>query len=311
MELPMGLPKVAILLATYNGQRFLPKQLDSLIGQTYPNWQIFASDDNSTDDTMDILGIYKNKLGDHQLTITSGPRLGFAVNFLSMVHNTAINADYYAYADQDDIWEADKLQRAIDWLSTVPQDIPSLYCSRTRLIDEHDNRMGHSPLFTRTPSFANALVQNIGGGNTMVFNQAARDIIGQITPANIVSHDWLTYLAVTGCGGRVYYDSQPFINYRQHKSNLVGTNSSWCSRLVRIKMLFAGRFRLWNECNISALEFINSRLTPKNQLIFRQFLITRQGWLIPRLINFFRSGIYRQTLLGNMGLIAAVVFNKI
>jgi len=304
-------PQVAIFLATYNGQRFLHDQLDSIIRQTYANWQIFASDDGSLDDTVSILNAYKNLLGGDKLIINSGPKLGFVANFLSLVHSAEINTSYYAYADQDDIWQIDKLQRAIDWLNTVPQNTPALYCSRACLIDEHDNEIGYSPLFTQAPSFANALVQNIGGGNTMVFNQAARDIIRNIDAASVVAHDWLTYIAITGCGGVVLYDPQPFIRYRQHRNNLIGKNSGWGDRLARIKMLFAGRFRLWNEQNILVIESIRSRLTPKNQLIFDQFLAARQGWLIPRLASFLRSGIYRQTLPGNMGLIVAILFNKI
>lgn len=305
------LPRVAILLATYNGQRFLHGQLDSLIKQTHTNWQIFVSDDGSEDTTINILNSYKDKLGDDKLIINAGPRLGFAANFLSMTHNMAINASYYAYADQDDIWEANKLQHAIVWLNTIPKDIPALYCSRTQLIDEHDNEIGQSPLFVKTPSFANALVQNIGGGNTMVFNQAARDVICQANAAYAVSHDWLAYITITGCGGVVLYDSEPSIRYRQHNDNLVGSNSGWQNRLTRIKMLLQGRLKSWNEQNILAITPIESRLTLKNQIIFAQFLTARKSWLVPRLINFLKSGIYRQTLLGNLGLIAAVVFNKI
>jgi hypothetical protein len=222
-----------------------------------------------------------------------------------------INASYYAYADQDDIWETNKLQHAIDWLATIPKNIPALYCSRTQLIDEYDNEIGYSPLFTKTPSFANALVQNIGGGNTMVFNQAARDVICQVNAANIISHDWLAYIVITGCGGVVLYDSKPSIKYRQHNDNLVGSNSGWQNRLTRIKMLLQGRLKSWNEQNILAIASIKNRLTPKNQIIFEQFLVARKSWLVPRLVNFLKSGIYRQTLLGNLGLIAAAVFNKI
>lgn len=307
----LDLPKVAILLATYNGQRFLHSQLDSFVKQTYTNWQIFASDDGSLDETINILDSYKNRLGNDRITTASGPRLGFAANFLSMTQSADINASYYAYADQDDIWEANKLKCAIDWLVTIPKDTPALYCSRAQLIDEYDNEIGYSPLFRKNPGFANALVQTIGGGNTMVFNQAARDLICQVVSTNIMSHDWLAYMVIAGCGGAVLYDPRPLLKYRQHTDNLIGTNSTWRGRLARIKILFCGGFRAWNDKNILAIESIKTRLAPKNQIIFEHFLAARQSWLIPRLINFLKAGIYRQTLLGNLGLIAAAVFNKI
>ena len=84
-----------------------------------------------------------------------------------------IDTEFFAYADQDDIWEADKLERAMKWLQTVPRHIPALYGSRTQLVDERNQYIGYSPLFGRSPSFENALVHNVAGGNPMVFHRAA------------------------------------------------------------------------------------------------------------------------------------------
>jgi len=86
------------------------------------------------------------------------PAEGFVANFLSLTCKASIEADYYAYSDQDDVWESDKLERAVRWLQTVPENIPALYCSRTRLVDAENNEIGLSPLFSKPPSFANALI---------------------------------------------------------------------------------------------------------------------------------------------------------
>lgn len=162
------LPKVAILLCTYHGQHYLADQLDSFANQTYSNWEVWASDDSSQDDTHTILESYKAKWGGDQLSIHFGPAEGFVANFLSLTCKASIQSDFYAYSDQDDIWKVNKLQRAVDWLSTISANVPALYCSRTQLVDAIGNHIGLSPLFTKPPSFANALMQNIGGGNTMV-----------------------------------------------------------------------------------------------------------------------------------------------
>lgn len=167
------LPKVAILLCTYHGQHYLAEQLDSFAAQSHPNWEIWASDDGSEDDTHAILEAYQQKWPAGRLSIHFGPAEGFAANFLSLTCKASIKADYYAYSDQDDVWEAGKLERAVRWLETIPPNIPALYCGRTRLVDADNNEIGLSPLFSKPPSFANALMQNIGGGNTMVFNNAA------------------------------------------------------------------------------------------------------------------------------------------
>jgi glycosyltransferase involved in cell wall biosynthesis len=171
------IPQVAILLCTLEGQRFLKEQLASFESQNLKAWSLFVSDDGSSDRTLDILQEQQKQWGRGKLTLQSGPRQGFAANFLSLTCQTDINADYYAYADQDDIWEADKLERAVHWLETIPGDVPALYCSRTRLVDKENRTVGFSPLFKKPPSFANALIQNIGGGNTMVFNHATKKLL--------------------------------------------------------------------------------------------------------------------------------------
>ncbi|WP_397377855.1 glycosyltransferase family 2 protein [Pseudomonas sp.] len=304
--------RVAILLCTYHGQHYLAEQLDSFAAQTHENWEVWASDDGSKDDTHSILENYKSRWDAGRLSIHFGPAEGFAANFLSLTCNARIDADFYAYSDQDDVWEADKLARAVNWLESVPVDIPALYCSRTRLVDADNNEIGVSPLFSKTPGFANALMQNIGGGNTMVFNKAARELLREAGEnKSVITHDWWAYMVVTGCGGRVFYDSKPTLRYRQHGGNLVGTNANWAARLKRIRMLFQGRFKHWNDCNISALLTLEHRLTPENREILQRFADARGMSLIPRLLHLKRSGIYRQTLLGNIGLIAAAIFGKI
>ena len=307
-----GLSKVAILLCTYHGQHYLAEQLDSFAAQTHANWEVWASDDGSQDDTHAILERYQRTWPAGRLSIHFGPAEGFAANFLSLTFKARIEADYFAYSDQDDVWEPDKLERALRWLQTVPHDIPALYCTRTRLVDAENNEIGLSPLFCKPPGFANALVQNIGGGNTMVFNRAARALLreaGEETP--VVTHDWWAYLVVTGCGGRVFYDRHPSLRYRQHGGNLVGMNTTWAARATRLRMLWEGRFAIWTDSNIASLRRLQDKLTPESRETLEKFAQARKMRLVARLIHLKRSGIYRQTLFGNLSLIAAAVFGKI
>ena len=305
-------PKVAILLCTKQGERFLPAQLESFATQTHTNWEVWASDDASDDQTKKILLGFQKENKSNRVFVMDGPDKGFCKNFLSLACNADISADFYAYSDQDDIWEVDKLQRAIDCLQAVPSDVPALYCSRTRLVDAKNSEIGFSPLFEKEPCFANALMQNIGGGNTMVFNQAAAELLKKAGPAQgVVSHDWWTYIVVSGCGGKVFYDDFQSIRYRQHDCNLVGMNSTWSARFARIRMMFQGQYRDWNNCNIQALQSLHTHLTCANQEILVRFSEARKLNLISRLIGLKRSGIHRQTLFGNLGLIAAAILKKI
>ena len=305
-------PKVAILLCTYNGERYLHDQLASFQTQAHANWTLWVSDDGSNDSTLALLEAYKQKWPSGKLSIVRGPAKGFAANFLSLTCKLEISADYYAYSDQDDIWVTDKLERAVQWLQTVPPDVPALYCSRTRLVDEQLQEIGISPLFTKPPSFQNALMQSIAGANTMVFNNAARSLLCEAgADVPIRSHDWWAYLVVTGCGGVVYYDTKSSLDYRQHTGNLVGTNATWQARWQRVRMLMQGDFSGWNEGNIVALRRLQGKLTLENREILERFAKARDMGLILRLFNLKRCGIYRQTFLGNLGLFIAAFFKKI
>lgn len=303
---------VAILLSTYNGERFLKEQLDSLIAQSHSNWTIFASDDGSTDKTLAILEKYQTKLGTDRLIILAGPNQGFAKNFLSMVKNANIKADYFAFCDQDDIWLPERLSTAIATLQSAPSNQPALFCSRTRLIDEEGRPIGLSTLFNKPTGFNNAIVQSIAGGNTMLFNLSARQLLADTpTEQTIISHDWWLYMLVSGCGGHVHYWPQPLVNYRQHGNNLMGSNSQLIGCLVRVGKVFEGTFREWNNSNIKALSHFKERLTPDSLNTYEQFQACRNTHLFRRLLLLRACGLYRQTAAGQLGLFIATVFKRI
>ncbi len=306
------MPNVAILLCTFNGARFLPAQLSSFADQTWQDWCVFASDDGSTDETTAILSQYQKKFGSPRLQIRNGPRQGFVTNFLSLVCDPSIAADYYAYSDQDDIWESEKLSRAIGLLKTIPNHIPAVFGSRTRLIDEDGRECGFSPLFRRKPDFRNALVQNIAGGNTMVFNATAREhLMAGGVGLGLPGHDWWTYLVTTAVGGQMHYDPTPLVRYRVHPGNIVGSNAGLLNRARRLHMVVRGRFRHWIDLNINALKPLRDRMTPQNRALFDLFCEARDRPFVGRQIGLLKTGIYRQTLLGKLGLIVASCLKKI
>jgi glycosyltransferase involved in cell wall biosynthesis len=303
---------VAILMCTYNGASFLTEQLSSCEWQTHINWTLYVSDDGSKDGTQALLQSFKTQSSVDRVHIFEGPRRGFVANFLSLTCNTEINADFYAWCDQDDIWCDDKLDVALAWLKTIPEHMPALYCGRTEFICESGLYAGISPLFTCPPHFANALVQNIGGGNTMVFNQAARALLQEAGDAiEVPSHDWWAYQLISGAGGVIHYDPKPKVLYRQHDENLVGRNTSWAARWTRVNMMFKGRFREWNVQTVNALESMQHRLSQEHRATFEHFKIAPNQALLPRILSYLRAGIYRQTLLGNLGLILATILKKI
>jgi len=307
-----GRVSVLILMCTYNGQVFLEKQLESINSQTCRDWHVAIFDDGSQDETLNIAKRYRLKWGAQKISLWQGPGQGFAKNFISSVCKKELIADHYAWCDQDDVWHEQKLQAALTWLTSVPENIPALYLGRTQLVDSLGVALGYSPLFQRPPSFANAIVQNIGGGNTMVLNHAARILLEKAGEGlEVVSHDWWAYLLVTGAGGNVFYDPSPYVMYRQHAGNLVGANSNLRAKLIRLKMMFQGRFKLWNSINIENLDKVIGSLSHENREILERFKALRGETFTRRLTGFKQSGIYRQTRLGNLSLIMAVLMGKV
>lgn len=299
---------VAILLCTFNGARFLPLQLASFETQDFPEWRLFVSDDGSKDDTLDLLTAFQSKHGTGRVQIRRGPGKGSAANFLSLICDASLRADYYALSDQDDVWATDKLSRARSFLMNAPAELPGVYCSRARMIDEDGGEIGLTQLFRKSPQFRNALVQNVAIGNTTVFNEKARELLVEAGPdVGAAVHDWWIYLVTAAHGGRVFFDPYPSVNYRIHSRNLIGANIS----RVRSGWMLLNRFKRWNDANVLALDRIAATMLPENRRTYELFRRSRKQSLLPRVWGLLRAGVYRETLLDNIGLILAALVGQI
>jgi hypothetical protein len=227
-----GLQEVAILLSTRNGARYLGDQLDSLVAQTHPCWTLWYRDDGSQDGTIEILREFRVGPGDGRCAdITDGQPMGAAKSFLHLLAVARTGAaQFFAFADQDDVWMPQKLARGIDALSHAPDGLPALYCARQWLVDAKLNRRRLSAPVRRPPGFLPALTQNIATGCTIILNRAAAQLVLASKPPDEAWHDWWCYLVVTGAGGLVLADPNPVMLYRQHGANVIGAPASQTQR---------------------------------------------------------------------------------
>ncbi|MBP7189946.1 MAG: glycosyltransferase family 2 protein [Rickettsiaceae bacterium] len=304
---------LAIILCTYNGQKFLKEQLDSYLWQDFRDWSLFVYDDRSRDSTADIVNGFAAEAVNNKIefSVNKEPQ-GFARNFMQAIKNTPNDFEFYALSDQDDVWQKQKLSRATSKLKKFPEDIPALYCARTITVDVKLQYMGLSPLFSRKPSFENALVQSLAGGNTMVLNKAAKKLLDSVSEdIDIVSHDWFIYQLISGAGGNIYYDEVPSLLYRQHGSNLVGSNNGIFAKLLRVGKLLKGSFKKWNDRNVKALFDNIDLLSKESALKLAAFNKMRNCDMPFRLINFIKLGLYRQSIGGQIGLIVGIILGKI
>ena len=303
-------PRVSILLATYNGSRFLDAQLSSLAAQEWRDIDIWASDDGSTDDTVEMLRRWQKQWNKGEFRIVSGPRAGFVENFRGLLSNRAVDGDFVAFCDQDDVWDPDKLSSAIGQIAGFNR--PALYCSRTRLVGEEGAPMGLSPLFRRPAAFRNAIVQSIGGGNTQVMNRAAFLALSESARrTSFVTHDWWTYIIVSGVGGTVRYDPVPHIAYRQHEGNLIGHNMGLIAKARRLRMVMQKRFVEWNSTNLAALDLSRDLLTEENRAIVKEFGRIRRLSSVQAVLALRRLGVYRQNVQGDLALMFSAAIGYI
>tara|TARA_B100001093_G_scaffold96961_1_gene88933 strand:- start:13321 stop:14373 length:1053 start_codon:yes stop_codon:yes gene_type:complete len=305
--------KVAIILGYYDGHKFIKDQLLSIFKQTHKALHVFLCDDKSKKPfDLDSLKLNSEQISKLSFAFHS-KNVGFVKNFIHPLSDIPGEFEYYAFSDQDDIWHSNKLEKAISKLEKISSDVPALYFARTEIVDANaENTLHNSTLFCKPLSFTNALVQSIGGGNTMVFNSAAKNLIkNSFLDIDVISHDWWIYQIISGVGGYIFYDPEPCLKYRQHDLNLIGANNSFHACLKRMRKLSQGHFRKWCDMNLKNLSENKHLLTISNQRVLDDFIKARQSTFFKRLYFFKRSGIYRQTLLGNLGLIIAVIFNKV
>ncbi|MGK3114167.1 glycosyltransferase family 2 protein [Candidatus Pantoea formicae] len=304
---------ISILMGTYNGEKYIEQQLQSIADQTYKNWKLIVSDDGSTDRTCELVEKFSRNYPDNKVVLLRGPGKGFAANFFSLLNRNNIDSEFYAFCDQDDIWIEGKLEVAVNKLTSEICSLNKyrLYGSRTKLIDSNEVCIGFSPCFSKAFHFRNALLQSYAGGNTMVFNRDLKELFETLpTDLKIVSHDWILYIICSAMNGTVIYDKQPNILYRQHDQNLVGSNTGMMSKFTRFNRLFAGEFKSWSKMNCVALECIKEKMPIENKLDYERFNALNSG-LLNRVSNFIIGGFYRQSFIETCAFFIMNVFRKL
>lgn len=305
-------PLLAILMGTYNGEKYISDQLMSIQKQTHRRWKLYISDDGSSDRTRDIIHEHfqQGYADTHQLR--DGPKAGFCQNFLSLACDKSISADYYAFCDQDDIWQDKKIESALNAIRKQESaGIPFLYFGRTTYVKDDLVPYAYSKTMRKPLHFHNALLQSVAGGNTIVFNDAAKKLIEKVGLVPAISHDWWLYQLVTGSGGMAFYDENSYILYRQHASALIGGNTSLVARLKRIKNVISNQFCHWNNQNIQCLKLAESFLTADSRSTLNNFIRLRHSHLIDRALMIHQCQLYRQTRLGTLSLVIAAIFKKL
>ncbi len=297
MKEDMGDPIVNILLSTYNGERYVSQQVESLLNQTYKNIFIKVRDDGSIDNTVDIISQYIST--GNNIEIVKGSNLGVVGSFFDLLYSVGENVEFVAFCDQDDFWHENKIEVAIKKLKVFGKNIPTMYCGATRRVDKYLNVIDCSKAPRKPLKTNNSLIENVATGCTIVLNRKAIDLIISKKPNNdsVLMHDYWIYLIVSSFG-KVFYDDVPYIDYRQHDNNVVGSQKGIDLWYKRFK-----RFATGNDQSLSkqAHEFYvlyGDQLPEEQKKLVLSFLnIACSTSFLKRLVHGFNFPVYRQTSL--------------
>lgn len=300
--------RVVVLMSTYQGERFVAQQLQSILTQLPAGGHILVRDDGSADRTVDTI----TALADPRITVVRGSNLGFGASFLTLLSRVPSDAEMVMFSDQDDVWLPGKIERA--WRHLAPLgSTPGLYGSAQMLVDAELRPLHATPPWPRGPSLSNALTENIITGCTAAMNRPAVQLLQRAgVPDGVHFHDWWLYLVVSAFG-TVVYDMEPGLLYRQHGANVIGHGAGWFGRQWGVL-----RFLLRNDWvgilqrQVGAfLKHYGDALPPRTLDWILRYFHGADSAAVPRWRLVFTMHRWRQGLVGDVALRGLLVAHKL
>lgn len=218
----MNEPLVVICMSTYNGDRFLSTQLDSIINQQYSNWKLLIHDDGSNDNTLKIIKNYCAQ--DRRIVLSDNSQhLGVKKAFLSLTLEE--DADFYMFSDQDDIWTSNKIEILLKEIEKYDTSIPLLIHGDYQTIDTKNQKINGFLSGYNNTDFNSLILKNNVTGCTCLFNRTLRNLveekINNIDYNKMIMHDWWLAILASAFGKVIHIDEKTVL-YRQHEGNVIG-----------------------------------------------------------------------------------------
>lgn len=265
------LPKVLVVMSTYNGEKFLKEQIDSILAQKDVDVSIHVFDDCSKDKTPQIVKEYE-KAGKNVTLHVNEKNKNFTYNFLDGLFSFKDEQgyDYYAFSDQDDFWVEDKLISAISKIEEVGKC--TLYSSNLKLVDGELKPLGANLMDMKyVNKHYDVACKNVVTGCTAVFDNAFKNLVTEKYPENIYLHDyWLALIANYTEGSHFVYDVCPdHILYRQHGNNQIGENKNIGKKLKKKTEIRSTRNLVKRFC-----ELFGDKIIEKDKPVFEKLAAT-------------------------------------
>lgn len=299
--------KVTVIMSAYNGGKYIEAQLDSIFQQKDVDVLCYVRDDGSSDNTSQVLKCYTPSSG--KLIVVEGKNVGWERSFMLALKD-APKADYYAFADQDDIWFDDKLISGVRLIEKQGKnDQPLMYhCNKVSVTEDlkplpHQVRRTPKPLNRK-----NAMIQEYAQGCSIILNEEARTLVTHYIPKDKIAHDFwcglLCYLF-----GDVIYDNAPHFYHISHGNNASGEGHILGSWKGRFKKFFAGGDVYYTPFSDLVTGYAD-RLSNSDKN-FSKKLMGYKSSLISKLSLLFSTQFIRDSILGTCSLKMAILFNKL
>lgn len=314
--------EVAILMATYNGEKYLEEQIESIIDQTYKNWILYIRDDNSQDDTQKIIDKYVKRYPRKIVQIKDDIIAnGACKNFMCLLENVHKNKKHkmYLFCDQDDYWLKDKIEKTVnEYFKIINNEKPILIHTDLYVVDSKLNLISnsfikYSGLNGKCKKFNNYLIENNATGCTMLINDRLADLV-KYNIKNIMMHDWY-FALIASAFGEVVFLNKATIKYRQHSNNTLGakTNRGFKNLYKIIKKAIKnnsiikgikGEKRYSDTLFKQAESFRKcyyNMLDDNKKTIIDEFCLINKSNKMTRIYRIIRYGFYKQGLIKLIG----------
>ena len=309
---------IAIIMGTYNGEKYIKEQIASILTQDYTDWKLFIFDDGSKDDTENIIDEYVKNYPDKICFRRNKVNLGAAGNFFNGIKEVADKyapkVEYYCFSDQDDVWVKDKLSRSLAKIRQIEDGKPALVFSDVAITDKNLSITAPSYFeaekVERTKVSLNYLLMEnklIGGtvmiNRTLLEQELKAEENGLVPYKKAKMHDWWFGLLAAGIG-KIGYIEGFTEYYRQHENNVVGGgsfNSYVKARIGKIKEI---RQRI-NENIIQGEEFLNyfgEYLKEPELSIAKEFAKLKTKGFFGRRISIIKNRFFKSGLIRNIAL---------
>lgn len=270
--------KVTVLMSTYNGEKYIKQQLDSIFNQKDVNVKLLVRDDGSTDDTCKILEYYKKR---KNLKWYSGKNKKTAKSFIDLINHVASDSDYYSFSDQDDVWKNTKLLKSIQNIEKIKG--PALYAGNYELVNSNLEPIKNTNIHLTTTNFNEALVYSCCTGCTVVINKELLKILQGKYPKYLFMHDDWIHKVCLAVGGKVVYDSDPRMLYRQHSNNVEGGKHNYLDKFTKIINDKKNNSHIMRNQLKELLRLYKDQLTLKNYNLACNLIKKSEGNLFSRI----------------------------